>query len=124
MFSILTSKLFGGAAIALLLFSGVQTARLHFAHNTIERRDATIKGLNADIVLYKANEAALNATISRQNAVVDAMKATGDAATARASKALREAQRANTKVDEAIGQIRGRKVEGCETGGAIISSGL
>lgn len=90
----------------------------------IEHKNAALLKASTDLRMAEGNLLTCVGDISRQNAVIDAMNAKGDAATARASKALREAQRANTKVDEAIGQIRGRKVEGCETGGAIISSGL
>lgn len=93
-------------------------------HAKLEHKNTALLKASSDLRTAEGNLLVCVGDISRQNAVIEAMKAKGDAASTRAAKALREAQRANVKVDEAIGQIRGRTVEGCETGGAIISSGL
>ena len=90
----------------------------------LEHKNTALLKASGDLRTAEGNLLVCVGDISRQNAAVEAMRAKGDARAAVAAKALREAQRANVKVDEAIGQIRGRTVEGCETGGAIITGGL
>lgn len=64
-FTVLTSKIFGGLALVLLLAVGVQTIRVERAHTTIAKLTGENKALRGDIDRLKRESDARKATGKR-----------------------------------------------------------
>ena len=96
MFSILTSKIFGGAAIMLLVLLGAQTWRLSSAHDKIENLKDRLEAVTAEKAMFRKATAA--------------MVAEGAARTQAADRALAAQARASRDIAAQVRRIRNARI--------------
>lgn len=101
----------------LPLIGGGLEARLKATDRTLEQTTRSLYTCRFDLDDMAAASA-------RQSSAVHELARRRDESTRRAAEALRAAQAENVKADEAIGRIRARKVQGCETGPEIMGADL
>jgi Tfp pilus assembly protein PilN len=71
-FSVLTSKIFAGVSIALLLFAGVQTVRLSSAKSSLEKKRDQLAASQAALSVSNNSIDTLTAELIAKNAESDA----------------------------------------------------
>lgn len=115
MFSVVTSKVFGAVALALLLLLGVQTFRVDRLSDKLETQTALTKSWKEAQATTRRSLDQLVAALEQKNAesrarakVLDDAKANVVAAEKRNAAAYRNTQ---AKIDA----VRGATVRGCET---------
>lgn len=122
MFSVLTSKIFGGLAIGLALFALVQTVRLGNARDTIRDKQDVIDMQTNELGMLAGNIARCDAAVEAQNDAVAAQAAKGEQSATTQRKALKRAENDNRKADESIRRVQTRKVNACETGAEVVTA--
>ena len=122
MFNILTSKIFGGLAIALALFALVQTVRLGNARDTIRDKQEVIDMQASELDTLAGNLARCDAAVEAQNDAVAAQAAKGEQSAMSQRKALKRAENDNRKADESIRRVQARPVNACETGADVATA--
>jgi cell division protein FtsB len=76
-FTVLTSKIFGGVAVLLLVLLIGSCAQNGTLAHRIEALDTQIAGLTRDLTQCRANRITLEDATARQNAAVEAARAEG-----------------------------------------------
>lgn len=115
----LQCALIAALALSWWQWSGKQDA---LADRDAARRDVATE--RASHAVTRSSVATLKASLAIQNAEIRAYEREGVNSRAKVANALREAQRANTRADDALAKVRGRTVKDCETGEAIFRAGL
>lgn len=124
-FSALTSKIFGGVAIAAITFGGIQTWRVGNLKDTVEKRDATIAEYK---VAEKINLASIEELVQAVNKTTESInnaKKIQDTKKKDAEVALSEAKRQSLDLQDQIENIRSEgAAEGvfCPTPSSIINA--
>lgn len=130
MFSVLTSKIYGGLSIALALCLGVlwlaknsEIAEWEGKYNVAE--NARLR-LAVDVAQCRTNNGALQLALERQNAATDATARLAKEVAAKGSAALVQAQAGNKAVEAKIKAIdaTSRTGDDCKDADALITEQL
>jgi hypothetical protein len=117
-FSVLTSKIFGGLAVALLVFSGVQTWRIDGLKKENAQYELKLQTSNKSVELLESTVKELADSINTQKEVADTK-------TKAAQKALLEAQRKTAGLQSQISAIRAENLSSgglCHTPSIILNT--
>ena len=117
-FSVLTSKIFGGLAVALLVFSGVQTWRIDGLKKENAQYELKLQTSNKSIELLESTVKELADSINNQKEIADTK-------TKAAQKALLEAQRKTAGLQSQISAIRAENLSSdglCHTPSIILDT--
>lgn len=123
MFSVLTSKIFGGTTIALLLVVTAMGWKLHSRDNTIAKLEKTVSDQKVEIATFKGNVASLDAGLKVCNASVDNAKAIADQVAAAGKAALAEVRKNAVALDKRINAIDAMPASTCGDAEAILRAG-
>lgn len=127
MFSVLTSKLFGGAAIALavaLAFTvGMYEAKVDVYAGELGKADDKIDGLQSDIAALRLNNASLDSGLKQCNTSVDQLASVASAVNRNSAAALAAATAGRGKVVERIQIIKQMPTNSCADVTAILKQG-
>jgi len=136
---LLKPQVLGGLAVGLLvLFAGVQTARISSLKSDLidpatkqqwsaeEKRDSTaLKVANINLATCTQNTDTLTASLDRQNAAVAALQAQSLSATARANKAAQQALIATENASKLARQVLQPSADhSCQAAEALINRSL
>jgi hypothetical protein len=117
-FSVLTSKIFGGLAVALLVFSVVQTWRIDGLKKENAQYELKLQTSNKSVELLESTVKELADSINTQKEVADTK-------TKAAQKALLEAQRKTAGLQSQISAIRAENLSSgglCHTPSIILNT--
>jgi hypothetical protein len=117
-FSVLTSKIFGGLALALLVFSGVQTWRIDGLKKENAQYELKLQTSNKSVDL-------LESTVKKLADSINTQKEVADTKSKAAQKALLEAQRKTVGLQSQISAIRAENLSSdglCHTPSIILNT--
>tara|TARA_B100000678_G_scaffold289414_1_gene299903 strand:- start:3800 stop:4192 length:393 start_codon:yes stop_codon:yes gene_type:complete len=118
MFSVLTSKLFGGLALALaalLVFQAVKHGwEIDSKNDTIETLRNDVKALNSTIATLQNNNVALEQGINACNASVENAAALANSVARSGQAAVDAATRTRQSVEKQVATIGKMRAESCE----------
>lgn len=127
MFSVLTSKIFGGLAFGLALVLVVSTINFKMQIRTlnkqVEQKDGIIERQKIDISTLKNNVKALDLGLNTCNAGVASTAATAERINKAGVAALAQVQKAGAAVDRKVKQIDAMPAATCEDADAILRAG-
>ena len=127
MFSVLTSKIFGGVAVALaaaLAFTVITyEAKIGVYNNQLRKADGQITGLQADVAALRSNNAQLDAGVKQCNASIDALASVAKVVSNNGAVAVKAAQANRSEVTERIETIKLTPVNTCDDVKALLKKG-
>lgn len=127
MFSVLTSKIFGGVAAGLAVILAVTVigyeGKIGVYQNQLEKADGQITGLQADVAALRSNNAQLDAGVKQCNASIDALASVAKVVSNNGAVAVKAAQANRSEVTERIETIRVTPVNTCDDVKALLKQG-
>jgi hypothetical protein len=127
MFSVLTSKLFAGAAGLLLVSLGLTIftyeAKLGVYQTQLNKADEKISGLQADATTLRGNNLALDVGLAQCNASVEQFASVAKAVATNSAAAVKAAQAKRPETAERIDKVKQTPVNTCDDVKALLKNG-